>query len=307
MCQQDTVSSLNTDTFYKAMHDQADQLRALVRSAMQADSGLASAPPRKIVVSGGKGGVGATTIAVNLSISLARQGSRIVLVDADMNRADVAALCQLEPRDTIADVLSARRTVHEALHRGPAGIQVLPSAWSGTCVPDCSPMAQERLLRELDRLGRHADLVVLDVGSGMNQVVRRFWQAADTVLLITTPDKIAIMDAYAAIKVLAADRRDSQVHTLVNRASPKMAVEVHARLDYACQRFLNRCIRSAGHVVEDTAIAQSAMEGRPFVLDAGQREAAQNIEAVAEQLLAISRAPTTNGTEPQPSFTTAAA
>jgi flagellar biosynthesis protein FlhG len=272
------------------MHDQADQLRALVRKAMHCDARLVSQAPRKIVVCGGKGGVGCTTIAVNLAIGLARQGARTVLVDADMNRADVAKLCHLETRDTLADVLSGRRTVHEVLHPGPAGVQVLVGAWSGRNVPDCSPRAQERLIRELDCLGRHADVVVLDVGSGLNQVVRRFWHSADCVLLVTTSDKIAIMDAYAAIKMLCADRGELHVHTLVNRADGSTAADVHARIDQACRRFLNRMVAPAGHIVEDARIVDAASAGRPFILDGAGAEAAGQIETLADYLLAQARA-----------------
>jgi flagellar biosynthesis protein FlhG len=266
------------------MSDQAFHLRALVRAAAQADAGPALPPPRKVVVCGGKGGAGATTIAVNLSIALARLGSRVVLVDADMNHADVAALCQLESRDTISDVLSSRRTVHEVLTRGPAGIQIVAGAWSATAVPDCSPAAQDRLLAELDRLGRHADLVVLDVGSGLNHVVRRFWQAADGVLLVTTPDRVAIMDAYAAIKVLGA-RREIAVHTIANRADFQMAAHVHARINGACERFLQRSVWLAGGICDDPAVGEAAATGRPIALDSGCT-AARDIEAIAEGLAA---------------------
>jgi flagellar biosynthesis protein FlhG len=279
------------------MHDQADKLRSLVRAATHADAGLYSSPPRKIVVSGGKGGVGTTTIAVNLTVALARQGCRALLVDADMNRADVATLCHLETRDTIEDVLSARRTVHEVLHRGPAGIQVLPGAWSVGKVPDCSPAAQERLLRELDRLGRHAEIVVLDVGSGLNHVVRRFWHAADSILLLATPDNIAIMDAYAAIKVFTADRPAAPISTLINRADPDAAAQAHARIDFACQRFLHRQVDAAGNVADDRRVAEAAELRQPFVLDSGDSEAARNVEEIAERLLSWSQATRTRSRE----------
>ena len=285
------------------MHDQADQLRALVRAAGSRDAGPASAPPQKLVVCGGKGGVGATTIAVNLSIALARAGGRVVLVDADMNRADVAPLCQLDARQTVADVLSGRRTVHEVLHRGPAGIQVLPGLWSATGVPDCSPAAQDRLLSELDRLGRHADLVVLDVGSGLTHVVRRFWQAADRVLLVTTPDNIAVMDAYAAIKVLPAARSDLPIQLYVNQADAHQADELHRRINQACGRFLNRAFALGGNIAADPDIPQAAMSGRPFVLDGGGRRAADDIEAIAERLIGETRTPLA----PSPKISTTAA
>jgi flagellar biosynthesis protein FlhG len=266
------------------MHDQAAQLRAMVRSATQADVVTAHAPPRKIVVCGAKGGVGTTTIAVDLSIALARQGARVVLVDADMNQPDVAALCQIEPCDSIADVLSARRTVHEALHRGPAGVQILPGIWSSTKVPDCSPAAQERLLSELDRLGKHADLIVLDVGSGLNHVVRRFWQAAERVLLIMTPDRIAIVDAYAAIKVLGSRTSELQVELVVNRAETDLAAATHLRIDQACQRFLNRSIELAGYVAaDDSTTVTTAWE--PSLLAGSETPRAHDIRRIAERLL----------------------
>ncbi len=267
------------------MFDQANQLRALVRESAQSNLHSGFPLPRKLVVSGGKGGVGSTTVALNVAVALAQQGRRIVLVDGDMQRADIASLCRLEVRDTINDVLAARRTVHEVLQRGPAGIQVLPGCWSPNTVPDCSPAAQERLLRELDRLGRHADIVIIDAGSGLNQVVKRFWEAADLVLLTTTSDSLSIMDAYAAIKVLLADRAEAPVQTLVNMANEAAAEQVHARIAQACQRFLSRTIESAGHLPFDRDVAGAANVGMPLQIQAPDCAAAVAIEAVAQRLL----------------------
>ena len=165
------------------MHDQASELRALARRRDASIAGSAHRPPRKIVVSAGKGGVGVTTISVNLAIALARLGCRTVLVDANFSGADATSLCGIEARDTVADVLSGRRSVHEVLQPGPGGIQVVPGLWSPGSIPDCSPAALLRLLRELDQLGRYADVVLLDAGSGLNATVQRFWQAAETVML----------------------------------------------------------------------------------------------------------------------------
>jgi flagellar biosynthesis protein FlhG len=282
------------------MQDQADRLRALVRTAAQTTSDLALPAPQKLVVGGGKGGVGVTTIAVGLSMALARLGSRVVLVDADIQRPDIATLCQLEPRATIADVLSSRRTVHEVLERGPAGIQLLMGEWSTSSVPDCSPVAQERLLHELDRLGRHADLVVLDVGNGLNNVVRRFWQAADRALLVTTPDTLSIMDAYAAIKMLAVDRRELKIEIVVNRSDSTTAAEVHHRIERACERFLDRHVALAGHIPDENHGHPSSDGIGPLSFYEGQRPAAREINALAERLMVAAqqhaKAESTHGT-----------
>ena len=100
------------------MHDQANELRNLVLRA-RASLQCAVPPPRLIVLTGGKGGVGTTTVAINVAVSLGQLGKRVVLVDADLRRGDVAAMCGLKEDYNVADVMSARRTVHEVLHAVP--------------------------------------------------------------------------------------------------------------------------------------------------------------------------------------------
>jgi flagellar biosynthesis protein FlhG len=228
--------------------------------------------------------VGTTTIAVNLAVAMARQGANTILADVDMNRADVANLCGLDVHENIGDVLAGNRTIHEVLHRGPAGLQVLPGSWSPRCVPDCSPPAQERLLFELDRLGRHADVVVLDAGSGLNHVVKRFWQAADIVLLVTTSENTSVMDSYAAIKVFSALRKATGVHVLVNCADEAEGDGVFARLARACQHFLGLGIESAGQLPRDRVVAESAGARQPFAIEATS-EPALLIDSLVEHLL----------------------
>jgi flagellar biosynthesis protein FlhG len=266
------------------MIDQADRLRALVRESGASEQTPRANTPRKLVVCGGKGGVGTTTVAVNLAVAMARQGASTVLADVDMNRADVANLCGLDVHENIGEVLAGNRTVHEVLHRGPAGLQVLPGSWSPRAVPDCSPPAQERLLREIDRLGRHADMVVLDAGSGLNHVVKRFWQAADIVLLVTTPETTAVMDSYAAIKVFTASRRRSQVQVFVNCADKAAGESVFARIERACAHFLGIEVEIAGYLPQDRVVAESACARQPFAVGASS-EPAHMIDSLAERLL----------------------
>jgi flagellar biosynthesis protein FlhG len=267
------------------MHDQADELRALARQ--WAAEAKPNDGPRKIVVSAGKGGTGTTTIAVNLAAALGRQGCRTILVDADFSGADVAILCGIESRDTIGDVLSGRRSVHEVLQPGPAGIQIVPGIWSPGTIPDCSPAAQQRLLRELDHLGRHAEVIVLDAGSGLNHIVQRFWQAADELLVVTTVEAVSIMDAYAAVKLLLADKAPPIVRTVVNQSpQAEVAVGVHARIAQACQRFLAMRIHRSGSVPWDPAVALANRNGKPLVLESPDSPAARAIEQITEQIIA---------------------
>ena len=110
-----------------------------------------------LVVSGGKGGVGTTTIAANLTVALVRQGRRAVFVDADLDHGGNATLCQHPQLGSVVEVLKGKRTVHEVLQRGPAGIQVLSGAWASGEWTDCSATAQHRFLGELKALATHIE------------------------------------------------------------------------------------------------------------------------------------------------------
>jgi flagellar biosynthesis protein FlhG len=242
-------------------------------------------PPRLVVLAGGKGGVGTTTLAVKLSMALAQLGKRVVLVDAALHRGDVAPLCGLHEDDNVADVLSARRTVHEVLQRGPAGIQIVPGAWAPSRPPENTPVAQQRLIQQLRDLGRHADIVLLDAGSGAGDTTRRYCQAADRGLLITTPEPVSIMDTYAAVKALSAESVSPPLEIVVNRAADaEQAQRVLARIDASSRRFLGRAIQAAGFVPEDPQWAAAGRSGGPLAIDRQPTPATRGVARIAAAL-----------------------
>ena len=172
-------------------------------------------------------------------MALAMAGRRVILVDADLERGDVGRLCGITEPNSVIEVLSGRRSIHEVLLRGPVGVLVVPGVWAPAPPADCSATSQQRLLDQLRGLAVHADVVVIDTGSARNGFVRRFWQAADAPLVVTTPEPVAIMDCYATIKVLLSGIASIDVRTLINRApSVERAEEVSMRITTACRRFL---------------------------------------------------------------------
>jgi len=228
------------------MHDQAKSLRQLVHQAP-----LRSARTRPLItaLTGAKGGVGTTTVALGLAVEMVCQGHSALLVDADPDGGDVATLCRLPDRWTVADVLAGHRTVEEALQPGPGGLSVLAGAWGLDLMAECSAATHERLVGQLRALAAKVDLVLVDVGSGTSHLVRRWWRAADQVLLVTTPELPAVMDAYATIKVLSGGNGRLRLRSVVNLCDgATQAADVHARLARACARFLGIRLVPAGHL-----------------------------------------------------------
>jgi flagellar biosynthesis protein FlhG len=241
------------------MYDQANELRQLVSQRTLAP-GRPPAGPKLLVVAGGKGGVGTTSVAIHLAVALAQGGFHPVLVDADVDGGNTALLCGIQERYTIADALAGRRTVQESLEMGPAGIRILAGAWELAVLADGSTSAQQRLIGQLQGLHHLTEIVVIDVGNSWSRWARRFWQAADRVLLVTTPELASIMDAYASIKLLAAGEPGIPLELVVNRAADAAAEEVATRLTRACQRFLGIRLGVAGYVPDDAQIMGGASE-----------------------------------------------
>src|SRR3954470_21943271 len=219
--------------------DQADRLRKLIRTADDSPRGVVTPLPM-VVVSGARAGVGATTIAVNLAAALADRGDRVLLVDADEHANTLAELASVtrELEYTVDDVLAGKSTIGDAIVAAPVGINVLANRGLGrherrrdansfTTSPqvktsrtnsDSSRAGLQRLLSGLDSLRDDVDVVVVDAGPGVTPWTQRFWLRAQLVVLVTTTDDAAIMEAYAAVKRSAGEGIRPSLQLLVNQA-----------------------------------------------------------------------------------------
>jgi len=267
------------------MRDQAAELRSLMFRAARRTTPLPGPPTHLIALCGGKGGVGVTSLAVNLAASLAEYGMRTVLVDANLYRADAAAYCGLAEAESIADVLSGGRDIHEVLQPGPSGLQVAPGIWAPDALGAIEERAAQRLVTQLKQMGRHAETVVVDLGSGLTELTRRFWSAADTSVVVTTPDSVSLMDSYATIKTLSDGPGDPAIGMIVNRsADDEAAGDVFARAARSCQRFLNLPLINFGHAPLDPQMQRSIEQQSPLVISHPKSAAAAHIHRIASRL-----------------------
>jgi flagellar biosynthesis protein FlhG len=207
-----------------------------------------NAGPHTLVVSGGKAEVGATTLAIRLAQAQAQDAHRVVLIDGDLQKAAIAAQCNLNAALGIGDVLAGRKTIHEVLQRGPAGMHVLTGTSSAELRETLTERSIQRLVRHMRSLGPHADWLVVDAGHEPSEFTRRLWTAADRLLLVTSPDPAAVMDTYALIKTLLSRQAlRKHVSLVINHAPDEAnAADVHRRIDQSCRRFLGLSIEYAG-------------------------------------------------------------
>jgi flagellar biosynthesis protein FlhG len=268
------------------MIDQAAELRRLVFRAAQ-PIGPGHGGARTLVVSGGRPGVGATTLAVNLAAALAHDALRVVLVDADLYRADVAEHCGIAGGLSIQDVLGGRRSIHEALQLGAAGMQIVAGSAAAETRAAVNERSIRRLLRQLRSLTPHADWLLVDAGDQPCELAARLWSAADAVMLVTAPDAVSVMDTYALVKTLLT--RHSLVRPLelvVNRlGDADNAADVHRRIDQSCRRFLGLSVSFAGAAPHDPAAASIGRDRAPAILAEPDRPLSRAIAELARHFI----------------------
>lgn len=246
------------------------------------------APPRaswSVAVTSGKGGVGKTSVAVNLAVAWAQEGQRTCLLDGDLGLANVDVLLNLHPRYSLRDVILGGKDLCEVALPGPAGLQVIPAASGVEALATLAAPARRALLQRLQTLGMLADIAVMDTGAGISRTVLSLVLAADFGLIVTTPDPTALTDAYAMIKILTRERADLPLSIAVNMADHAAhAHEVHGHLGRIVGRFLHREIPLAGWIPRDDCVERAVREQRPLSVYFPYARATEAIRSIARTL-----------------------
>jgi flagellar biosynthesis protein FlhG len=221
-----------------------------MQAALDARAGQTTAP--FLLFTGGKGGVGKTTVTADLGVALSRAGKRVLMVDLDLGLANLDIVLGVQAGLTIEDALAGRCDFEDCLVRGPSGVFLLP-AGSGSAemgLPDHE--RRQLLLASVKRLSLDFDVVLGDSAAGIGHDVLAFAAAADHVFVITTPAATALTDAYGLIKALDTWGREngSEVPTpelVLNQVDGLDDAESTAKkLRRVCERFLCRRPHSAG-------------------------------------------------------------
>ncbi|MBI3861714.1 MAG: MinD/ParA family protein [Planctomycetia bacterium] len=275
------------------MYDQAQILRGMMERRTETAVVETAALPRHartIAITSGKGGVGKSNIALNLAIALKKIGHNVCLLDANLGLGNIDLLCGLNGYWNLSHVVSGARTVSEILLEGPCGIHVVPGASGLFDSADCSAIAQREILAQLEELERDHEYLIIDTGTGIHRTVRQFVSAAETVLIVTTPEPTAIADAYATLKALSSGSELLQPHILVNLAdSPEQAREIIARVQQTARTFLHLTVSSAGHIPRDPAVPAAVARRKPFVADGSRCAAGMAVEQLARRIVNLSQ------------------
>jgi len=241
---------------------------------------------RVVAVSSGKGGVGKTTIVVNLALALAQAGHRVALIDADLGTANVDVMLKIDPLFNLSHVISGDKDLQEIMVEGPYGLHVVPGGSGLQELANLNEWQFGRLLTSLAELEKSHDLLLIDTGAGLSKNVTNFFLAADEVVVVTNPEPPATLDAYGLLKVASEQGRKHGIHLVVNRAeSPSEAGMVAQKFIETAQKFLDLRVNYLGHVPTDPTVLQAIKKQQPLLIHFPQSVATSSVRRIAQALV----------------------
>jgi flagellar biosynthesis protein FlhG len=248
----------------------------------------ARGPAVTLAVTSGKGGVGKTSVVVNLAVALARLRNRVGILDADFGLGNVDVLLGLTPPAHVGHVLSGERSLRDIAVEGPFGIRVMPASSGLRDLTSLTPRQWERLTRGLDEVAADLDFLLIDTGAGISNNVIEMLTAAPRVLVVTSLEPTAVVDAYAMVKILTVANEGQDIGLLVNGARDHVEADlVFRQLDVAAARFLHRGLRSFGFVPYDPTVRDAVLRQQAVVQYAPHAPASRCFRLLASRVAAL--------------------
>ena len=241
------------------------------------------AMPRVIAVTGGKGGVGKSTVAANLAAAYVLRNARTLAVDADFGMADLNLLLGVAPEYSVHDVLEGL-PIREAIVRAH-GIDLLPGLNGSAALANLEIDDRRRVLAAIDGLEEDYDTCIIDAPPGIGDTGLDMVAAASHVVVVLSPEPVSLADAYSSLKALYVRHRIPRAYVVVNTVgSIDEADETFWRLRTIVDRFLGIELMQLPFIPRDASVSTTGALGVPLVQHSPDSPASRAIRTIAHEL-----------------------
>jgi flagellar biosynthesis protein FlhG len=213
---------------------------------------------RTISVTSGKGGVGKTTITVNLANCLAQMSKKVLILDGDMSLANVDIFLKSTSHASMNDFLNGEATLPEIVMKHSRYIHILPGASGIFEMTHLNAFQKKMLLDGVSQLEESYDYLIIDTASGISDDVLYLGSAAQDVFVVVQPDPSSLTDSYALIKLLNQKYRKKTFTVLSNLVlNEQEGLQVYNRLNSVTSKFLNISLHFGGYIPFDLKMRQA--------------------------------------------------
>ncbi len=241
---------------------------------------------RVVTVTSGKGGVGKTSISVNLAESLAKAGHQVMLLDADMGLANVDVLLGLNARYNLSHVMNGQQSLESVMVSTHSGVRVIPAASGVQSMADLGQAGHAGLINAFGQLSSQPDVLLIDTAAGISKDVVTYASASHEVIVVVCDEPASITDAYATIKVLNRDYGIYRFRVLANMVrNGREGMDLYSRLVKVTDRFLDVTLDYMGAIPFDECLRKAIQKQRAVVECYPRSRAAESFRKACGRIL----------------------
>lgn len=265
--------------------DQAENLRTILKRQNQRDISNA----RIIAVTSGKGGVGKSSVSINLALQFARMGKKVIILDADFGLANIEVMFGIIPKANLSDLMFKGKELKDILVDGPEGVQFISGGSGIAKLANLNKEQIKGMVNKLSELEELADIVIIDTGAGMSSSVMEFLVAAPEIIVVATPEPTSITDSYALLKSMKMypgyDSSNTRIRIIANKVMTYQEGHfLFEKLEMVVKQFLEMKLEFLGIIPQDNSVSKAVMRQKPVSLMYPKSEAAQSFKCIAESL-----------------------
>jgi len=239
-----------------------------------------------IGVASGKGGVGKTTVSVNLAVKLASLGKKVMIFDADLGLANAQLALGIRTPFNFSHVLSGEKTLSEIVVEGPSGVKLVPGASGIQHMAALGPRETAGIIQVFSELDDDLDYLIVDVAAGLSDAVMAFMSACQYRIVVVKNEPYSMADAYSTIKVMMQEYKLDNIYMVPNGVeSQREGERLFASINTVVQNFLGGQIKYLHSISVDKMLAKAMKAAQPLVNYAPKSVAAHDFSALAKQVM----------------------
>lgn len=238
-----------------------------------------------IGIASGKGGVGKSTIAVNLGFAFANLGKSTVLLDADLGLANAQILLGLDAPYDIGDILSGKKGVKDVLVHQDSNFALVPGASGNASLANISSIAASSLIDTVKSELENVEVLIIDCAAGLTHSNLAFLDCCTMKIIVVQDEPASIADCYGVIKIESKKNQMENVFLLPNKVkSQAEGKKLFDKLNQVCMKFLEEPVNYLDSILDHQVFLGLSKKREPLFPKHASTPAAKNFINLAAKI-----------------------